>query len=66
VSLISAVKDEAASRKEAMDAQSSGGSRVISSLNEINNLIVKIRDESAGLRTSGETIVRDVHSLKAI
>jgi predicted nucleic acid-binding Zn-ribbon protein len=66
VSLIGAVKDEAASIKEAMDAQSSGGSRVINSLSEINNLIVKIRDESAGLRTSGETIVRDVHSLKAI
>jgi methyl-accepting chemotaxis protein len=66
VSLIGAVKDEATSIKEAMDAQSSGGNRVISSLSEINNLIVKIRDESAGLRTSGETIVRDVHSLKAI
>jgi iron only hydrogenase large subunit-like protein len=66
VSLIGAVKEEATSIKGVMDAQSSGGNRVISSLNEINNLIVKIRDESAGLRTSGETIVRDIHSLKAI
>jgi hypothetical protein len=66
VSLIDAVKDEAASIKGIMDAQSGGGNQVISSLNEINNLIVKIRDESTGLRTSGETIVRDVHSLKAI
>jgi Na+-translocating ferredoxin:NAD+ oxidoreductase RNF subunit RnfB len=66
VSLIGAVKNEAASIKEAMDTQSSGGNRVISSLGEINNLIVKIRDESAILRESGETIVRDVHSLKAI
>jgi hypothetical protein len=49
-----------------MDAQSGGGSRVVSSLNEINNLIVKIRDESAGLRSSGETIVKDINSLKAI
>jgi iron only hydrogenase large subunit-like protein len=66
VSLIDAVKDEAASIKGTMDAQSGGGSRVISSLNEINNLIVKIRDESASLRVSGETIVKDVYSLKAI
>jgi hypothetical protein len=66
VSLIDAVKDEAASIKNAMDAQSGGGNRVINSLNEINNLIVKIRDESAGLRSSGEAIVRDIQSLKAI
>jgi hypothetical protein len=66
VSLISAVRDEAASIKGVMDAQSSGGNRVISSLGEINNLIVKIRDESANLRSSGEIIVKDIHSLKAI
>jgi hypothetical protein len=66
VSLIGAVKDEAASIKGVMDAQSGGGNRVISSLNEINNLIIKIRDESAGLKSSGESIVRDIHSLKAI
>jgi methyl-accepting chemotaxis protein len=66
VSLISAVKDEASSIKGIMDAQSGGGNRVISSLNEINGLIVKIRDESAGLRSSGESIVKDIHSLKAI
>jgi iron only hydrogenase large subunit-like protein/ArsR family metal-binding transcriptional regulator len=66
VTLIGAVKDEAASIKSVMDVQSGGGNQVISSLNEINNLIVKIRDESANLRTSGESIVRDIHSLKAI
>jgi iron only hydrogenase large subunit-like protein/predicted nucleic acid-binding Zn-ribbon protein len=66
VSLVGAVKDEVASIKEAIDTQSSGGNRVISSLNEINNLIIKIRNESAALRTSGETIVRDIHSLRAI
>jgi methyl-accepting chemotaxis protein len=66
VSLISTVKDEASSIKSVMDAQSGGGNRVINSLNEINNLIGKIRDESAGLRTSGESIVKDIHSLKAI
>jgi iron only hydrogenase large subunit-like protein len=65
VSLVGAVKEEAASIKNVMDAQSGGGNRVITSLNEINNLIVKIRDESAGLRSSGETIVRDIHSLRA-
>jgi iron only hydrogenase large subunit-like protein len=66
MSLVDAVKDEAASIKSAMDTQSSGGNRVISSLSEINNLIVKIRDESADLKSSGESIVRDIYSLKAI
>jgi iron only hydrogenase large subunit-like protein len=66
VSLVDAVKGEAASIKGTMDAQNSGGNQVINSLKEINNLIIRIRDESAGLRTSGETIVRDIHSLKAI
>jgi methyl-accepting chemotaxis protein len=66
MSLISTVKDEAASIKGAMDAQSGGGNRVVSSLNEITNLIVKIRDESANLKSSGETIVKDIYALKAI
>jgi iron only hydrogenase large subunit-like protein len=66
VSLISAVKDEASSIKGAMEAQSGGGNRLISSLNEINNLIVKIRDESEGLKSSGESIIKDIYALKAI
>jgi iron only hydrogenase large subunit-like protein len=65
MSLVNAVKNEAASIKNAMDTQNSGGNRVISSLGEINNLIVKIRDESAKLRSSGENIVKDIHSLRA-
>jgi methyl-accepting chemotaxis protein len=66
MSLVSAVKNEAASIKNTMDTQNSGGNRVMGSLGEINNLIVKIRDESAKLRSSGESIVREIHSLKAI
>jgi hypothetical protein len=66
MTLVGAVQEEAASIKSVMDTQSGGGNRVISSLNEINNLIIKIRDESASLRASGESIVRDIHSLKAI
>jgi iron only hydrogenase large subunit-like protein len=66
MSLISAVKNEAASIKSAMDAQNGGGNQVISSLGEINNLIVKIRDESAKLKSSGESIVKAIHALKAI
>jgi hypothetical protein len=65
VSLVDAVKGEASSIKGAMNAQNSGGSQVIGSLNEVNNLIVKIRDESAALLSSGEAIVRDIQSLKA-
>jgi iron only hydrogenase large subunit-like protein len=66
VSLIDAVKEEAASIKNTMNTQSSGGNQVINSLKEINNLIIKIRDESANLRSSGEIIVNDIHSLKTI
>jgi ArsR family metal-binding transcriptional regulator len=66
VTLIGAVKNEAASIKNIMDAQSGGGNQVIGSLGEINNLITKIRDESANLKASGESIVRDIRSLKAI
>jgi methyl-accepting chemotaxis protein len=66
MSLVSAVKDEATSIKGAMDVQSGGGNRVISSLGEINNLIVRLRDESASLRSLGENIVKDISSLRAM
>jgi hypothetical protein len=49
-----------------MDAQSGGGNQVISSLGEINKLIVRVRDESANLRTLGEDIVKDIYSLRAM
>jgi ABC-type transporter Mla subunit MlaD len=66
VSLVGTVKDEASSIKNAMDAQSSGGNRVIGSLGEINSLIIKIRDESSELLSSGEAIIQDIQSLKTI
>jgi iron only hydrogenase large subunit-like protein len=65
-SLIDAVKNEELRIKEAMDAQNSSGSQVLSSLNEINTLILKIKDASAGLLVSGEAVVEDISSLKAI
>jgi hypothetical protein len=64
MSLVNAVKDEAASIKNTMDVQSGGGNQVISSLEKINTLIVKIKDRSADLRSLGESMVRDIHSLK--
>jgi ferritin len=66
VSLVNTVKEEVASIKDVMNAQNSEGNQVIKSLNEINNLITKIRDESTTLLSSGETIIKDIHSLKAI
>jgi methyl-accepting chemotaxis protein len=66
VFLVNAVRDEASSIKTAMNSQNSGGNQVVNSLNEINTLITKIRNESTDLRQSGETIIRDINSLKAI
>jgi hypothetical protein len=65
-SLIDAVKNEELRIKEAMDVQNSSGSQVLGSLNEINTLILKIKDASAGLLVSGEAVVEDISSLKAI
>ncbi|MDR3337219.1 MAG: methyl-accepting chemotaxis protein [Treponema sp.] len=64
VELINAVKNEELRINSAMQGQSSNGSQVISSLNEINKLIIRIRDDSSSLRKSGEGIVQDISSLK--
>jgi ArsR family metal-binding transcriptional regulator len=64
VDLINAVKNEEMRINDAMQEQSSGGNQVIDSLNEINNLITRIRDDSASLRKSGESIVKDISTLK--
>jgi methyl-accepting chemotaxis protein len=64
VALINTVKNEEIRINGAMEEQSSGGNKVISSLNEINKLIIRIRDDSSALRKSGEAIVQDISSLK--
>jgi Na+-translocating ferredoxin:NAD+ oxidoreductase RNF subunit RnfB len=64
MSLVGAVKNEAASIREAMDAQSSGGNQVVKSLEEINSLISSIKDESSDLLSSGQGIIQDIGSLK--
>jgi iron only hydrogenase large subunit-like protein len=65
-SLIDAVKNEELRIKEAMDAQNSGGSQVLASLSQINALIAQIKDSSAALLASGEAVVEDISSLKAM
>jgi methyl-accepting chemotaxis protein len=62
--MIDAVKSEELRIKESMDSQNSGGTQVLDSLSEINALIAKIRDASAGLLVSGEEVVRNISSLK--
>jgi iron only hydrogenase large subunit-like protein/ArsR family metal-binding transcriptional regulator len=66
VSLIGTMKDEAANIRGAMDAQNTGGAQVLKSLQDINALISKVKDESMGLVTSGKSIVEDIDSLKAM
>jgi methyl-accepting chemotaxis protein len=66
VSLINAVKNEELQIKETMDVQNSGGSQVLESLSEINALIAKIRDSSAALLESGQTVIQDISSLKSM
>ncbi|MDR1929786.1 MAG: methyl-accepting chemotaxis protein [Treponema sp.] len=66
MALIDTVKNEELRIKEAMDAQNSGGSRVLESLNEINALIAKIKNASSELLVSGEAVIRDISSLKAM
>jgi methyl-accepting chemotaxis protein len=65
-SLINAVKNEEIHIKDAMDAQNSGGSQVLESLNEINSLISSIREAAAALLASGQTVIEDINSLKAV
>jgi hypothetical protein len=65
-SLINAVKDEELHIKTAMDAQNEGGSQVLESLNEINSLIASIKEASAALLASGQTVIEDINSLKTM
>jgi Na+-translocating ferredoxin:NAD+ oxidoreductase RNF subunit RnfB len=66
VSLINTVKNEELNINSAMEVQSSGGNQVIQSLNEINSLILKVKEESASLLTSSEVIIEDIRGLKAM
>jgi methyl-accepting chemotaxis protein len=66
VSLIDAVKNEELHIKNAMEAQNSGGSQVLDSLNEINSLISSTKEASAALLLSGQAVIEDINSLKAI
>jgi iron only hydrogenase large subunit-like protein len=65
-SLIDAVKNEELDIKNAMEVQDSGGSQVLESLNGINGLISSIKEASAALLVSGQAVIEDINSLKAI
>jgi iron only hydrogenase large subunit-like protein len=66
VSLVNAVKGEELNIKNAVETQSNGGKEVIESLNMINDLILKIKDESATLLASGRAVLENIHSLKNV
>jgi hypothetical protein len=65
-SLIDRVKNEEIHIKTAMEAQDSGGNQVLVSLNEINGLISSIKEAAAALLLSGQTVIEDINSLKAM
>jgi iron only hydrogenase large subunit-like protein/ArsR family metal-binding transcriptional regulator len=65
-SLIDAVKDEELKIKNAMEIQDSGGNQVLVSLNEINSLISSVKEASSGLLLSGQAVIKDINSLKAM
>jgi hypothetical protein len=64
--LINTVKNEEIHIKSAIETQDSGGSQVLESLNGINGLISSIKEASAALLASGQTVIEDINSLKAL
>ncbi|MDR2135349.1 MAG: methyl-accepting chemotaxis protein, partial [Treponema sp.] len=66
VELIAHVKTEEIRIKGTMEEQTAGSARVMNSLQEINKLISKVKDESSSLRESGELIINDIGALKVM
>jgi iron only hydrogenase large subunit-like protein len=66
VELINMVKNEEMRIKGTMEEQTAGSAQVMSSLQEINKLITKVKNESSTLRESGESIIDDIGSLKVM
>jgi iron only hydrogenase large subunit-like protein len=64
--LIDLVKNEEIRIKGTMEEQTLGSAQVMDSLQEINKLIAKVKDESSSLRESGESIINDISALKAM
>jgi iron only hydrogenase large subunit-like protein len=64
VSLVEAVNHEEMTIKDAVEIQSSKGLQVVKDLNEVNKLILKIKDESTSLLSSGQSVLEHLQSLK--
>jgi methyl-accepting chemotaxis protein len=65
VNLAGEVKNESDSISSAVEIQDSDGNQVLKSLEEINGLITKVKDESSGLLAANSTIVEQINSLRA-
>jgi iron only hydrogenase large subunit-like protein len=66
VSLIDTVKNEELSIQDAMNTQNSGGTQVLEALNETNALIKMIEKTSQSLLESGESVIRQLNSLRTL
>jgi iron only hydrogenase large subunit-like protein len=66
VSLVETVKNEEMRIKDSMETQNRGGQEVLNALNEVNQLILKIKDESASLLDSGKMVLEDINALKKV
>jgi Na+-translocating ferredoxin:NAD+ oxidoreductase RNF subunit RnfB len=66
VDLINLVKNEEIRIKGTMEEQAAGSAQVMNSLQEINKLISRVKDESSTLRESGESIISDISALKVM
>jgi hypothetical protein len=64
VSLVDAVNNEEMTIKNAVEVQSNNGLQAIKDLNEVNKLILKIKDESIALQSSGQSVLTRLQSLK--
>jgi methyl-accepting chemotaxis protein len=66
VSLVNAVNKEEMHIKNAVEIQTKESRRVLDNLDEVNNLILKIKTESSALLGSGNTVLEHINGLKSL
>jgi hypothetical protein len=64
MALVNAVQQEEERIKSEVETQSNNGHAVITTLNEVNALITRIKDESSELLISGRSMLSKLNTLK--